>query len=123
MTPVISPWVFYLMVVSERLAILSLLLFIIGIIVLVGFCLYKLIDLYTGFPSDYIQNTCSLVIKKLCKWVILVGIISCLLPSEKTIINMIVAQNVTYDRVESVTDTVETVYHDIMELFENDSNS
>ena len=50
---------------------------------------------------------------------ILLGV---LIPSERTITRMIVAQNVTYERVETVTDTVETVYNDIINLFEEADN-
>ena len=43
-------------------------------------------------------------------------------PSEETITKMLIAQNVTYERVEVVGDTVQSVYGDIMELFEEKGN-
>ena len=39
------------------------------------------------------------------------------IPTADTITKMIVAQNVTYERVETATDVVQTVYEDIMDLF------
>ena len=36
---------------------------------------------------------------------------------------MIVAQNVTYERVETGTDIVQTVYNDIMDLFQESDES
>lgn len=41
------------------------------------------------------------------------------IPTTDTLTKMIIAQNVTYERVEAVGDTVETVYNDIMALFED----
>lgn len=39
------------------------------------------------------------------------------IPSQTTIEKMIIAQNVTYERVEQAADTVTDVYNDIMDLF------
>ena len=39
------------------------------------------------------------------------------IPTADTITKMIVAQNVTYERVETATDVAQTVYEDIMDLF------
>ena len=44
-------------------------------------------------------------------------------PTQKTLEKMLIAQNVTYERVEQATDTVTDVYNDIMDLFrESKSN-
>jgi hypothetical protein len=60
---------------------------------------------------------------KKCKPLIIVTVVTALVgiitPSSETITKMIIAQNVTYERVEAATDTVETVYNDIMALFED----
>ena len=45
------------------------------------------------------------------------AILASLIPSEETLTKMIVAQNVTVERVDMVSDTVVTVYNDIMNLF------
>lgn len=119
MKPVISPWVFYFTMLSDNVSFVSAILFIIGIIVLITFAIFKAVDVGSGFADEDIQEMCDMVIKKLYKWVVLIGLLSCLLPSEKTITKMIVAQNVTYERVDAATDVVEAVYNDIMALFED----
>jgi hypothetical protein len=45
-----------------------------------------------------------------------------LLPDKATLTKMIVAQNVTYERVEDAANVVQTVYEDIMNLFEEDTD-
>lgn len=120
MTPVISPWVFYLMPLAERLSLLTLLLGVFGIIVsfITIACIIEERD--SVHPNEYKINS----YEKIKRLAVAIGITSIILtifiPREKTLTKMIVAQNVTYERVETVADTVETVYNDIMELFEED---
>jgi hypothetical protein len=57
--------------------------------------------------------------KKLLTITVAMLIAGSVIPTEKTITKMIVAQNVTYERVEVAADTVQTVYEDIMGLFED----
>lgn len=42
------------------------------------------------------------------------------LPDKQTIEKMVIAQNVTYERVEQATDVVSNVYNDIMDLFKEE---
>ena len=42
------------------------------------------------------------------------------IPNSNTITKMIIAQNVTYERVEVATNTVQEVYEDIMGLFKEE---
>lgn len=117
MTPVISPWLFYGMEVADDLQFVGAIIAIMLFFVLVG------VGIYLAMEGEYLHEDAFK------KWVSNVkklsfGFITCLVilvfvPSESTIIKMIVAQNVTYERVEVATDTVETVYNDIMALFED----
>ena len=120
MTPVISPWVFYLMPVATKIQVLAVIVMLILILVYIGLVIAYFIN------YDIDDDVCTAVIK-VGKTLIAPLIISIVLflaiPSEKTVTKMIVAENVTYERVEAVSDTVETVYNDIMELFENDEDS
>lgn len=45
---------------------------------------------------------------------------SAIIPDSNTITKMVIAQNVTYERVEVATDTVQEVYEDIMELLKEE---
>ena len=103
MTPVISPWVFYLMDVSTGLTTVA---FLVGLVAIV-WAANSWIE--RGKPDKrpvVIAITCALLF--------------IFTPSESTITKMIIAQNVTYERVEAATDTVQSVYEDIMDLFEEE---
>lgn len=113
MTPVISPWVFYLMPVCEKFSVLSWIIF--GLITFswltIGF-----IYLSECEYADEISRF-KRVLKTLLVLMIITALLACLIPTERTITKMIVAQNVTVERVATVSDTVVTVYNDIMNLF------
>ena len=104
MTPVINPWVFYLLGLVDPLKYIAL--------------------------TATIFIGCGLFIHCICegekapkKLYVIAGLLLALaffVPNSKTVTKMVLAQNVTYERVEAVTDTVETVYNDIMDLFEED---
>lgn len=117
MTPVINPWVFYAIYVADGIAVMaSVVGFVVGIAYLIikGVSIYRLCE-WGEDDEDYIK---AKNIAKTFGRIILVAIIlSAFVPGEKTITKMIVAQNVTYERVESATDVVQTVYEDIMDLF------
>ena len=55
--------------------------------------------------------------KKLLICIIVLTIISNLIPTKTTCLEMLVAQNITYERIEIVGQTVEDVYNDIINLF------
>ena len=102
MTPVINPWIFYLMSVVDTLKFGA---------IIVAVVLAMLMPMWL-VESDHPKKFCVLLAVTVA-----LGIF---VPSEKTVTKMVLAQNVTYERVEAVTDTVETVYNDIMDLFEED---
>lgn len=116
MTPVISPWVFYAIHVAEGVSFLTAL---IAIIVGIAYAAVKVISLFNYYSGeddeDYIKN--RRISKTLGTVALVAAILGTFVPGEKTITKMIVAQNVTYERVEAATDVVQTVYEDIMDLF------
>lgn len=119
MTPVISPWVFYLMPLCDRLGFVTSLfgsIAIIGSIILVV-CI--VVECTSYRPDESFIKAAKPIQKKLAVFGVVLILISMLTPTEKTLTKMIVAQNVTYERVETVTDAVETVYNDIMGLFDD----
>ncbi len=109
MTPIISPWIFYALSVVDAVKGISIAAMVIAIAgaLVVGAIVF--ID-----DLDLTPRLVKIVVIPLVTSVVL----SIFIPSEKTITKMIVAQNVTYERVEVIGDTVETVYNDIMSLFE-----
>lgn len=121
MTPVISPWVFYAIYVAEGVAFLTAL---IAIVAGIAYAAVKVVslagDYYGEDNEDYIKI--RKVYKTLGKVALVAAILATFVPGEKTITKMIVAQNVTYERVEAATDVAQTVYEDIMDLFEEEES-
>lgn len=101
MTPVISPWIFYLISVADALITLA----IVAAFISFAWALFYLIDIRKPPRMAVVSVVLSILI-------------AVLTPDSDTITKMIIAQNVTYERVEIATDTVKSVYEDIMELFE-----
>lgn len=111
MTPVISPWVFYAIGVSEKVSVaLEIASFIFGL-VLFGYLIWQLLEF---------EKPSVVVLKKLGIGFVVSFLLMSLIPSSSTITKMLVAQNVTYERVEVAADTVQNVYEDIISLFEED---
>ena len=118
MTPVISPWVFYLMPICDSIRFFGM---IIGVLSLIGFLLVFIGDCVSeadGFDDEDFGRVMKRLEKILSRIAIIALVLSILVPSEKTLTKMLIAQNVTYERVETATDTVQSVYEDIMGLFE-----
>lgn len=111
MTPIINPWFFYWVEVSDTVAFIASLFCI--IFVLVG-----VINFLSSIGGE------SLFEKRTARAVYVIALISLLLstliPTKQTLTKMVLAQNVTYERVEVATDTVRDVYEDIIELFEKE---
>lgn len=110
MTPVISPWVFYAMQVFDATGFIFVVLGAGGLV----FYLMALVDHYdkkTEFKGK----------KKYGALVALCLVIAILCPTKSTLTKMIVAQNVTYERVEMVGETVQDVYEDIISLVDGDN--
>ena len=117
MTPVISPWVFYAISVADGVKTVSIIGLAVSLVVIVvlGVMLFCEYDWEEEFP-DKCKNYAK-YIKRFAIALVAFVLFSILVPSSNTITKMIVAQNVTYERVEVATDTVQEVYEDIMELF------
>ena len=114
MTPVISPWVFYVTYICSNLSLVAFV--VVGIIIACG-----VLALITGLWEDFIDQ-----VKPKSKRILLTFFSICLVitifcPNESTITKMIVAQNVTYERVEMVGDTVQDVYEDIISLVDGNN--
>ena len=103
MTPVINPWLIYLIGIVDGLKYGALVL---G--VTVG------IFIFGNWVSGIKAARWCYFVATLCL------VLALLVPSSNTVTAMTVAQNVTYERVDVAADTVREVYEDIMALFEED---
>lgn len=111
MTPVVNPWFFYWMDVADTLCFFAGLGAIIFSCVAVANLLCS-VD-YGSFLS---KNMSRFVWAATLVCLLLVLFV----PGKKTMTQMVVAQNVTYERVEATADTVKEVYEDILSLFEKE---
>lgn len=109
--PVINPMVFYWMSVTESLK--DFLLFA-GI----GLCVLAIVlpFLFDGLSNDELKTVLSWS-KRAAVIGVAILVIRIFIPGMETIEKMVIAQNVTYERVEQATDVVADVYDDIMNLF------
>lgn len=111
--PVINPMVFYLMSVADALKDF---LFFVGVGMLILPVVYAIA---ISDDEDCFKRACRRV-----KQILVIGMailtIRIFIPSTATIEKMVIAQNVTYERVEQATDVVADVYDDIMDLFKQD---
>nr|DAJ59258.1 MAG TPA: hypothetical protein [Caudoviricetes sp.] len=115
--PVVNPMVFYWMSVTESLK--DFLLFA-GI----GLCALAIAlpFLFDGLNNDELK-TVLLWSKRAAVIGVAILVIRIFIPGMETIEKMVIAQNVTYERVEQTADVVSDVYNDIMNLFrENQAN-
>lgn len=113
MTPVINPWIFYLMSVVDNIGCVAC--------IALGVCLFVLGGYFIWLFIDCFESINKQLLTKLVIAVVALSVVCSLMPNSNTITKMLVAQNVTYERVEKATDTVQSVYEDIMELFEEDT--
>lgn len=120
MTPIISPWVFYLMGISTPIKVTTAMIAGTFGVMWVVFNIMSKVEL-----CDYGDNPDYQKMKTLGKSCLPVFLISMVIflavPTESTLTKMIVAQNVTYERVEMVGDTVKDVYEDIISLVDGNN--
>lgn len=116
MTPIISPWFFYLLQVVDGLSVSF-------VIIASAIAIYGAVRWFLIFDSEegdtdspYYQKGAKQG-KRLLIAMIVFWFLSILVPTKTTCLEMLVAQNVTYERVEIVGQTVEDIYNDIINLF------
>ena len=97
MTPIISPWIIYGLSLCNGAKVLLVL----GAAIALGVYIFMCLD------------DCAVK-----KWIVailsLVFIVGLLIPSKTTALQMLVAQNVTYERVDVVGETIVDIYNDIV---------
>lgn len=121
MTPVISPWVFYLMYVCDNIAFVVSALGVVALIV-AGVSACVIVAYWASGEDTSAKRAKDIFLRRVLPISVALWLASSLLPDHATLTKMIVAQNVTYERVEDAADVVQTVYEDIMNLFEEDTD-
>lgn len=109
--PVINPIWFYLISVCDTIKLIAIVVTVISLAIAVT-CFAMSIDYDEPLRRD--------VMKKLFITGVIAMVVVIFCPSQTTLEKMLIAQNVTYERIEQATDVVSNVYEDIMDLFEKD---
>ena len=123
MEPIISPWVFYLMGLSTPIKISSACFASCLAVLWLSFFIKSKLELCEYGVDDDDYKISNSIAKRCVIPMILCILLSIVTPSESTITKMLIAQNVTYERVEMVGDTVKDVYEDIIALVDgNEAN-
>jgi hypothetical protein len=115
MTPIISPWFFYLLSISTGIKILF------GVITLIfiGATVVKLIDADSYLHESESMKSAFKRAKEFFIVAIVFAILTILVPDDKTCVQMLIADNITYERLEVVGKTVEDIYGDILDFANN----
>lgn len=99
MTPVISPWMIYFISICNDVKFVFIIATFICIIMFFVF----LVD------NDVFN-------KKIFVAFLVCGLFATFIPTSKTATKMVIAKNVTYERVDNAQDVVEKVYNDILSV-------
>lgn len=113
-TAVISPWFFYLLQIVDGLGV-SFVLAASAMALYGAVRWFITITITEGDGEDYQKG--AKAGKKVLIAMVVFWFLSILVPTKTTCLEMLVAQNVTYERVEVVGQTVEDIYNDIISLF------
>ncbi|MBR6654331.1 MAG: hypothetical protein IKL27_06335 [Oscillospiraceae bacterium] len=121
MEPIINPWVFYFTSAADTLIVFAAIFgFAAAVIAIIAasMSLYALVE-WGAEDKDYIARK---AFAKKAAWVAVpLLVLAILVPGERTITKMIVAQNVTYERMDAAVDVVSEVYNDIIGILEPES--
>lgn len=105
MTPIINPWIFYLIDIGGNLGKLCGLMIITGAVLF--FILLAILGVSYDDGLDEDEEKIFLKWFKRLLTIITIGIVGVVfIPSNKTMYTMLVAQTVTYENVESVGETI-----------------
>ena len=118
-TPIISPIWFYMMDVSDKLILTTGIVFFLCIIVVIVFFI-TLPIIQDELPDDDFKK----MFKYLMISLSVSGFLFMVVPSQDTMMKMLIAQNITYERVEGgkemVKDTVDYIFEKIDESKEGE---
>lgn len=111
--PIINPWFIYAIDTVDGLKEFFTVLTILSTFVLAIMAFLSLDD------SDRMQH-CGKRMKQLAISILALFITMSVVPSSNTLTKMVIAKNVTYERVDTAKDVVEQVYNDILDVIKQD---
>lgn len=114
-TPIISPWFFYIIGLIEPLTTVSL-FGLLGAVVIGAGTWYAVVNNYSS-EEEY-KSMYNSIGKKCIILSIIFGLLLIFVPSQQTCVQMLIANNITYERLETVGSSVEDIYNDIIAIAE-----
>lgn len=115
MKPIISPWLFYLMGISEEVGLVSLLIgIVLGIVTLIYFIIIAMCKHDNNLNKEQ-EKYHTRKIKKFTIAFIITIILEVALPSEETCYKMIAASLVTPNNIEAVSNKAEDIINYIVD--------
>lgn len=116
MTPIISPWIFYFAAKVNIIIMFSWFIIIgMGIVGLLAWL--DAADCEDSHPGYYEER--KKIYKKPCLTAMILSLLVLVItPTQTTLMQMLIAQNITYERLEVVGNSIEDVYNDIINLAE-----
>lgn len=114
MTPIISPWFFYFYHFIDRTGVLLMLFGL--ILMFAGFILYMVCT----FNEKELEDLGIVTNQKQSKWISIIGSImlsiSLLMPNQETLIQMLIAKNITYENAAAGAEYVEDLCSNIINI-------
>lgn len=115
MTPIISPWIFYWISVLDELDICLTIFSVIGlavgfIVMCVAATEFDSFDSEAATKKTFKMGKISFILSAI------ILILTMFIPSQTVCLQMLIAQNATYERIEIVGQTVEEICADIINL-------
>jgi hypothetical protein len=114
--PIISPWMIYAIDTIDSLKEFFKLVTILSTFVLAIMVLISLDD-YDG-TQKYGKR-----MKQLAMFILMCFTVMCVVPSSTTLTKMVIAKNVTYERVDTAKDVVEQIYNDILDVVKQNKHT
>lgn len=109
-TQIISPWVFYWIDVLSKINAFSIIAVIIALFLIVSLLLYRTVD----YPLDDELVAINKAIKKLIAISIVCTLVVIIIPTKSTMYKMLIANEVTYERAETVIQVIDEKVEAIM---------
>lgn len=114
MKPIISPWIVYFLSVLDNVKIICAGIFILGLIGITAvlLVLYWMNDTTYGKEEEAAKKAFSGIRPYFIAYSIFLGVI-CFIPSKTTVYQMIVAKELTPDKISTITQTVGDTAEDV----------
>lgn len=111
-TQIISPWVFYWIDVLSKINIFFTVAVIIALFLIISLLLYRTV---VDYPLDDELVAINKAIKKLIAISIVCTLVATIIPSQSTMYKMLIANEVTYERAETVIQVIDEKVEAIMD--------